>query len=103
MYAVVRTGGKQIRVEAGDVVAIERLSAAPGEQVALGEVLLLGGDGRARFGTPLIAGAVVRATVQGETKGPKVHIFKYHRRKRYRLRKGHRQQYTTVRIDAIEG
>jgi large subunit ribosomal protein L21 len=103
MYAVVRTGGKQIRVEAGDVVAVERLPAGPGEQVALGEVLMLGGDGSARIGNPLITGAVVRATVQGESKGPKIHIFKYHRRKRYRLRKGHRQKYTTVRIDSIEG
>jgi large subunit ribosomal protein L21 len=103
MYAVVRTGGKQIRVQAGDVVAVERLAAEPGEKIALSEVLLLGGDGKTKVGAPLVAGAVVRATVQGATKGPKVHIFKYHRRKRYRLRKGHRQGYTTLRIDAIEG
>ena len=103
MYAVVRTGGKQIRVQAGDVVAVELLAAEPGQKIALNEVLLLGGDGQTKVGAPLVAGAVVRATVQGETKGPKVRIFKYHRRKRYRLRKGHRQGYTTLRIDAIEG
>jgi large subunit ribosomal protein L21 len=103
MYAVVRTGGKQIRVQTGDVVAVELLGAQPGEQISLAEVLMLGGAGAAKIGTPLVKGAVVRATVQGETKGKKIDIFKYKRRKRYRLRKGHRQKYTQLRIDSIEG
>jgi large subunit ribosomal protein L21 len=103
MYAVVRTGGKQIRVQAGELVTVELVQGEPGQQIALNEVLLVGGEGKLKIGAPLVPGAVVRATVQGETRGPKVHIFKYHRRKRYRLRKGHRQTYSTLRIDAIEG
>jgi len=104
MYAVVRTGGKQIRVQPGDVVSVERLAGDPGDTVELREVLLLGGAEGAsiRVGTPLIEGAVVRATVERETKGPKVRIFKMRRRKRYRLRKGHRQKYTQIHIDSIE-
>jgi large subunit ribosomal protein L21 len=104
MYAVVRfqAGGKQVRVQTGDVVVVDRLEASPGDQITLDQVLLLGGEGSLKVGAPLVSGAVVKATVQGETKGPKIHIFKYHRRKRYRLRKGHRQQYTALRIDAIE-
>ena len=101
MYAVVRTGGKQLRVEAGDVVAIEKIAGEPGESVELSEVLLLGGN-EVKIGTPLVEGAVVRATVQGESSGPKVRIFKYRRRKRYRLRAGHRQKYTRIVIDSIE-
>ena len=104
MYAVVRTGGKQLRVAPGDVVAVERIPGSPGAQIELREVLLLGGGagGGVRVGTPLVEGAVVRATVHGEAKGPKVRIFKYRRRKRYRLSKGHRQTYTQLRIDAID-
>jgi large subunit ribosomal protein L21 len=104
MYAVVRTGSKQIRVQPGDVVLVERLEGAPGDSVELREVLLLGGEEGSgiRIGTPVIQGAVVRATVQREAKGTKIHIFKYRRRKRYRLRKGHRQKYTQIHIDSIE-
>lgn len=104
MYAVVRTGSKQIRVQPGDVVSVERLAGEPGTHVELREVLLLGGESGAsiRVGTPLIEGAVVRATVRGETQGDKIRIFKYRRRKRYRLRKGHRQKYTKIQIDSIE-
>ena len=102
MYAVVRTGGKQIRVKAGDVVAIEKIAGAPGDAVELSEVLMVGGDA-VKIGTPLVDGAVVRATVQGEESGPKVKIFKYRRRKRYRLHRGHRQHYTTIKIESIEG
>ncbi len=104
MYAVVRTGSKQIRVTPGDVVSVERLEGSPGDSVELREVLLLGGSEGSgiRVGTPLIEGAFVRATVRGESAGPKVKIFKFRRRKRYRLRKGHRQKYTQIHIDSIE-
>lgn len=101
MYAVVRTGGKQLRVQPGDVVAVELLRGEPGDQVELSEVLLVGGD-EVKIGTPRVEGAKVVATIQGETAGPKIRIFKYRRRKRYRLRKGHRQRYTTLQIDSIE-
>ena len=104
MYAVVRSGGKQLRVQPGDVVAIEKVAAEPGQQLELREVLMVGEAGQAvRIGEPLVAGVVVRATVQREVGGPKIRIFKYKRRKRYRLRRGHRQHYTQIRIDAIEG
>ena len=103
MYAVLRSGSKQLRVQPGDVVAIEKVDAEPGQQLELRDVLMVGEAGSAaRIGEPLLAGVVVRATVQRETSGPKIHIFKYKRRKRYRLRRGHRQHYTQIRIDAIE-
>ena len=104
MYAVLRSGSKQLRVQPGDVVAIEKVAAEPGQQLELREVLMVGEPGsEARIGEPILAGVVVRATVQREVGGPKIRIFKYKRRKRYRLRRGHRQSYTTIRIDAIEG
>ena len=103
MYAVLRSGSKQLRVQPGDVVAIEKIAAEPGQQVELRDVLMVGEAGsEARIGEPLVAGVVVRATVQREVGGPKIRIFKYKRRKRYRLRRGHRQHYTQIRIDAIE-
>ena len=100
-YAVVKTGGKQLRVTPGDLVRVERLSGDPGQQVALDEVLMIGGDS-VKVGTPRVEGAKVLATIQGELKGPKVTVFKMKRRKRYRLTKGHRQKYTQLRIDSIE-
>jgi large subunit ribosomal protein L21 len=102
MYAVVRAGGKQLRVEPGDVVDVELLEGEPGQRVELREVLLIGGD-ELRVGRPLVEGARVTATIQGDASGPKIRIFKYKRRKRYRLRKGHRQHYTRILIDGIEG
>jgi large subunit ribosomal protein L21 len=102
MYAVVRTGGRQLRVQPGDVVQIDPVSGEPGDRIELPDVLLLGGD-PVRVGTPLVEGARVVATVEGPAKGPKLRIFKHKRRKRYRLRKGHRQQYTQIRIESIEG
>jgi large subunit ribosomal protein L21 len=101
MYAVVRTGGKQLRVEPGDLVDVELLEGEAGERIELREVLLVGGD-ELRVGRPLVEGARVTATIQGEASGPKIRIFKYKRRKRYRLHKGHRQHYTRIKIDAIE-
>ncbi len=101
MYAVVKTGGKQIRVVPGDVINVELLPGDPGQQIELSEVLMVGGD-QLKVGQPLVEGARVLATVQGEASGPKIKIFKYKRRKRYRLRKGHRQHYTRIKIDSIE-
>ena len=102
MYAVVKTGGKQLRVSPGDVVDVGLLAGDPGQQVELSEVLMVA-DGDLRVGHPLVEGARVLATVQGEASGPKIKIFKYKRRKRYRLHKGHRQHYTRIKIDSIEG
>jgi large subunit ribosomal protein L21 len=102
MYAVVRTGGKQVRVEPGDVVSVELLDGEPGQRIELTDVLLVGGEGDLKVGTPTVEGAKVLAEIEGESKGPKIRIFKFKRRKRYRLRQGHRQHYTRIRIESIE-
>jgi large subunit ribosomal protein L21 len=103
MFAVVRTGGKQLRVAPGEAVRVEKLAGAVGDTVELGEVLLLGGDDGQRIGTPLVEGARVVGTITGQARGPKITIFKMKRRKGYRRKAGHRQPYTEIRIDRIEG
>lgn len=102
MYAVVRTGGKQLRVEPGDVVPVERLPGSPGDRIELDDVLLVGGD-EVKVGTPRVEGAKVIATIEGEHRGPKLRIFKFRRRKRYRRYQGHRQRHTLLRINSIKG
>ena len=103
MYAIIRAGGKQYRVTEGDTIHLESLSAKAGEKVVLGEVLLVGGgDGDPRMGSPLVAKAQVVGTVLEQGRGPKVRVFKYKKRKHYRKTKGHRQSFTALRIDAIE-
>ncbi len=101
MYAVVRSGGRQYRVQAGDQFLVEKLPAEAGKRITLDEVLLVSTGDEVRIGTPLVEGARVVATVLGQEKGPKIRIFKYHPRKRYRLRAGHRQTYTRLRVDEI--
>jgi len=101
MYAVVRTGGKQVRVQPGDLVDLDLIDGEPGERIELAEVLMVGGES-VTVGTPLVPGARVVATIQGDSSGPKLRIFKYKKRKRYRLTKGHRQHFTRVKIDSIE-
>ena len=103
MYAVVRTGGKQVRVEPGQAVRIEKLDGSVGDQVELDQVLLVGGEGDARIGTPLVEGVKVLGTITDQGRGPKITIFKMKRRKGYRRKAGHRQFYTEVRVDGIEG
>jgi large subunit ribosomal protein L21 len=103
VYAIVRAGGKQYRVKEGDTIHLESLSAKAGEKVVLGEVLLVGGgDGEPRLGSPLVAKAQVVGTVVEQGRGPKVRVFKYKKRKHYRRTRGHRQSFTALRIDAIE-
>jgi large subunit ribosomal protein L21 len=103
LYAIVRTGGKQYRVEQGQTIYVEQLSAPVGEKVTIGEVLLLGeGDG-IRVGTPLLTAASVSGTVVEQGRDHKIRVFKYKKRKHYRRTRGHRQSYTALRIDAIEG
>ena len=103
MYAIVRSGGKQLRVSPGDSVWVERLSGEVGETVALRDVLLVGGDGPPRIGAPQVPGAVVHGTIAGHGRGEKIIVFKMKRRKNYRRRSGHRQDYTQLRIERIEG
>jgi large subunit ribosomal protein L21 len=103
MYAVVRTGGKQVRVAPGQAVRVERLAGAVGDRVELAEVLLVGGEGETRVGQPVVAGARVVGTITAQGRGPKITIFKQKRRKNYRRKQGHRQEYTELRVEAIEG
>ncbi len=102
MYAIVRTGGKQYRVQAGDTIYVERLSQPVGEAVTLGEVLLVGGDGEARVGAPHVAGASVVGTIVEQGRDHKVRVFKYKKRKHYRRTRGHRQSFTALRIDKVQ-
>jgi len=102
MYAVVRTGGKQVRVAPGDAVRVEKLAGGVGDRVELNEVLLIGDEGGARIGTPLVDGAKVVGTITAQDRGEKITVFKMKRRKGYRRKMGHRQYYTEVRVDEIE-
>jgi large subunit ribosomal protein L21 len=102
MYAVVRSGGKQHRVTPGDSIRVEKLPGDIGQSVQLGDVLLTGGD-EVRVGTPVLDGVVVVGTITDQGRGPKITIFKKKRRKGYRRKQGHRQAYTELRIDKIEG
>ncbi|NRA07570.1 MAG: 50S ribosomal protein L21 [Myxococcales bacterium] len=103
MYAVIRSGGKQLRVESGQSVRVERLQGSVGDNVELDEVLLLGGEGETRVGTPLVEGARALGTITAQDRGPKLTIFKMKRRKGFRRKTGHRQAYTEIRVDRIEG
>jgi large subunit ribosomal protein L21 len=101
MYAVIKSGGKQYRVESGAKLRVERLSADVGTAVSFGEVLLVGDGDGVKVGAPLVSGALVKATVLSQGRGDKVRIFKLRRRKHYQKTQGHRQSYTEVRIDDI--
>jgi large subunit ribosomal protein L21 len=102
MYAVIRTGGKQMRVMPGRSVRVEKLPGAVGESIELDQVLLVGGAGETRVGTPLVDGVKVVGTITDQGRGPKITVFKMKRRKGYRRKMGHRQDYTEVRVDSIE-
>ncbi len=99
--AVIRTGAKQYRVAAGDVIQIEKLVGNPGDEVVFSDVLAVGADPM-KFGEPLVAGASVKAKIVSQDLGDKIIVFKFKRRKRYRRKNGHRQHYTSVQITSIE-
>ena len=100
MFAVFKTGGKQYRVAPDDVLKIDKVKGEPGEIVAFGEVLVVGGDG-VTLGAPTIAGATVAAEVLDQARGPKIIAFKKRRRKNSRRKRGHRQEFTLLRITEI--
>jgi large subunit ribosomal protein L21 len=102
VYAIVKTGGKQYRVEAGDTIDVERLETPVGEKVTLGEVLLLAGDGDPVVGLPSLENVSVLGTVLEHGRDHKVRVFKYKKRKHYRRTRGHRQEFTTLRIEKIQ-
>jgi large subunit ribosomal protein L21 len=101
MYAVIKTGGKQYRVEEGEFLRVEKLDAEAGDKVELAEVLMLVDGDNVQIGAPMVEGAVVNATVREQGRGEKVKIIKFRRRKHYRRQAGHRQSYTEILIDSI--
>ena len=101
MYAVIKTGGKQYRVCAGQKLKVEQIPADVGAEVTLDKVLMVGEGESVKVGAPLVAGASVKCTVVSHGRHDKVKIFKMRRRKHYQKRQGHRQNYTELRIDSI--
>jgi len=103
MYAVIETGGKQYRVQEGDVIRVEKLNIADGETVKFDKVLVVAEDGKLNVGKPYVDGAVVEGLVEKQDKAKKIIIFKYKAKKDYRKKQGHRQPYTQVKIEKIVG
>lgn len=103
VYAIVRTGGKQYRVSQGDVVRIERLPGEAGDKVTLNEVLLIGGNGEVKIGTPRLANATVTGEIVNQGLAKKIIVFKKKRRKSYSRKRGHRQRLTALKITEIQG
>ena len=101
MYAVIRTGGKQYKVAAGEKIKIEQIAADVGQEIVIDQVLAVGEGAELQVGTPLVAGASVRATVLAQGRHDKVRIFKMRRRKHYQKRQGHRQSFTEIEISAV--
>lgn len=102
MYAVVKTGGKQYQVSAGDTIKVEKLEGEQGDTVELGEVLLIADEEQVTLGRPLVDGASVSAEIVEQDRHRKVLIYKFRRRKRYRRKAGHRQPYTALKITGIQ-
>jgi len=100
-YAIVESGGKQYRAVEGSTIEVDRLQTEIGEQVLLETVLLLADDGNVKVGTPTVKGVKVRTTVEDHVKGPKLTIFNYRPKKHYRVKTGHRQQYTRLKVESI--
>jgi large subunit ribosomal protein L21 len=102
MYAVIKTGGKQYRVTQGEEIKVERIAGEAGDNVVFDQVLLAGADENIRIGNPYLENAKVIGRLKGQGKNRKVIIFKYKRRKVFRKTRGHRQEYSLVRIESIE-
>ena len=103
MYAVIKTGGKQYRVQQGDVIFVEKINAQADEAVTFDEVLLVGNDGETKIGTPVVEGAKVEGKVLAQVKSKKIVVYKYKAKKNECKKQGHRQPYTKVEITAING
>ena len=102
MYAVIKTGGKQYRVNEGDTLRVEKLAGEVGSEISFDEVLMVGGD-KPRVGTPVVKGAKVVAKITAQDRAKKVIVFKWKRRKNYRRKYGHRQPFTELRIQSVQG
>ena len=103
MYAVIKTGGKQYKVQEGDTIKVEKLDGKEGDSIELDQVLMLADGDKVTLGQPLVEGATVSATVKAQGKGKKIRIIKFKRRKHYRKQMGHRQAYTELAITGIKG
>jgi len=101
MFAIIKTGGKQYKIETGDVLAVEKIPAQPGQRVLFNQVLLIADDNETQIGTPYLEKAAVRALVLENFKDEKVIVFKKKRRKQFRRTRGHRQELTKLRVDLI--
>ncbi|CAK7059361.1 50S ribosomal protein L21 [Saezia sanguinis] len=101
MYAVIKTGGKQYKVAVGEKIKLEQIAAEVGQEIVFDQVLAVGEGSELKVGTPLVAGATVKATVLAHGKHDKVTIFKMRRRKHYQKHQGHRQPFTQVQIEAV--
>jgi large subunit ribosomal protein L21 len=101
MYAVIKTGGKQYRVAAGEKIKVEQIAAEVGQEIVIDQVLAVGNGTEIKVGTPLVSGATVKATVVAQGRHDKVRIFKMRRRKHYQKRQGHRQNFTELQIASI--
>jgi len=101
MYAVIETGGKQYRVQKGDIIKVEKLEADAGANYEFSQVLMIGGGSEAKIGAPYLNGASVVASVLGDGKAKKVIIYKYKAKKGYHKKRGHRQPFTSLRIESI--
>ena len=102
MFAVIRTGGKQYKIQKDDIIKVETLAGEAGSKIDLDEVLFIGGEKTATIGDPLVKGAKVVAEIVAQDRGPKIIIFKKKRRQNYRRKKGHRQNLTVLRIKEIK-
>ena len=103
MYAVIRSGGKQYRVSQGASLRVEKLAGEVGSSITLDDVLMIGGEGDIKVGTPNVDGAQITGTIVAQGRGEKIRVFKMKRRKGYRRTQGHRQDYTEIRVDEIRG
>ena len=101
MYAVIKTGGKQYKVAAGEKIKLEQIAADVGQEITIDQVLAIGAGADLTVGTPLVTGASVVATVLAHGRHDKVRIFKMRRRKHYQKRQGHRQNFTEIQIGAV--
>ncbi len=102
MFAVIKTGGKQYKVQKNDKLLVEKLEGNEGDKVTLDEVLMVADGKTSKIGEPVIKGAKVEATVVAQTRGPKITVFKKKRRQNYRRKKGHRQDLTMIQITNIK-
>ncbi|WP_055078276.1 50S ribosomal protein L21 [Lagierella massiliensis] len=103
MYAIIETGGKQLNVEVGKSYRVEKLNVSEGDTVEFDKVLMISDGDELKVGKPVVEGAKVKATVEAQGKNKKVIVYKFKAKKNFRKKKGHRQPYTQVKIEAIEG